>query len=381
MRGSGAANTSLNTNRRAIAGQKGCIMNTLEIPEQLKGPWDHVLILTYGLGVPFFERSLWQQFAARCRNKIILADGRYYLQSCAAYAQQKGLVRHMNQSYVVAGIFGPHATHAKLILLTNPKQGRLLVGSGNLNWQGYASGGEMFTVYEYTKDSPEALMAFLAVREMIDELVRRHPIEAAAHRRIRYMWEQTRWLFSASTGTEWPVRHNLARSFLDQIVEAVGEESVEEIWILAPFYDKVTSALERLVDILHPHKTILLMQPGHTSVDPVALQKALARMQFHCEVRPFHLDSDTYVHAKCYLLKLADRAICLQGSPNLSHVAMLLTDPHGNVEAGNLLTGSSNAFDYLLETLHIASPVTDFSALQLSYRSPEEPDETPDELL
>jgi len=59
---------------------------------------------------------------------------------------------------------------------------------------------------------------------------------------------------------------------------------------------------------------------------------------------------------------------------------VLLTDPHGNVEAGNLLTESRNAFDYLLETLHIDSPVTDFSALQLSYRSSEELDDTPDEL-
>lgn len=102
-------------------------MNTLELPEQLKGLWEHVLVLTYGVDIPFFERSLWPQFAKRCRNKIILADGLHYLQACESYAQQKGLVRHLNQSYVVAGIFGPHATHAKLILLTNAEQGRLLI--------------------------------------------------------------------------------------------------------------------------------------------------------------------------------------------------------------------------------------------------------------
>lgn len=129
-------------------------MNTLELPEQLRGPWDHVLILTYGVDISFFERSLWPQLPARCRNKIILADGLRYLQKCESYAQQKGLVRHLNQSYVVAGIFGPHAFHAKLILLTNPERGRLLVGSVNLSRQGYASGGEMFTVYDYSPDSP-----------------------------------------------------------------------------------------------------------------------------------------------------------------------------------------------------------------------------------
>lgn len=355
-------------------------MNALELPEQLRGPWDHMLMLTYGLDIPFFERSLWQQLAARCRNKIILADGLHYLQACESYAQQKGLVRHLNQSYVVAGIFGPHATHAKLILLTNPERGRLLVGSGNLSWQGYASGGEMFTVYDYRIDSPEALSAFLAVREMVDELVRRHPVETAAQRRISYMWEQTPWLFSPPTSTERPVRHNLSRSFLDQIVEAVGGEAVEELWILAPFFDKEAIALERLVDTLRPGKTILLVQPGRTSIDPVSLQQIFDRLQSRCEVRSFQIDGDAYVHAKCYLLKLADRAICLQGSPNLSQVAILLTDPHGNVEAGNLLVGSRDAFDYLLEALHIGPPVTEFSTFHLSYQASDRPEDLADEM-
>jgi len=138
-------------------------MSALELPEQLKGPWDHALILSYGLDIPFFERALWYQFPARCRNKIILADGQQYLQVSDAYSQQRGLVRHMNQLYVVAGIFGLHvytSAHAKLILLTNAQQGRLLVGSGNLHWQGYASGGELFTTYEYSLDAPEPFQPF-----------------------------------------------------------------------------------------------------------------------------------------------------------------------------------------------------------------------------
>ena len=123
-------------------------MNELQLPEQLKGPWHHALVLTYGADIPFFENALWRQFSTRCRNKIILADGQCYLEACANYARS-GLVRHLNQRYVAEGIFAPHAAHAKFILLTNSERGRLLVGSGNLGWQGYASGGELFTQYEY----------------------------------------------------------------------------------------------------------------------------------------------------------------------------------------------------------------------------------------
>jgi hypothetical protein len=290
-------------------------MIALELPEQLKGPWDHVMILTFGLDIPFFERSIWHQFAARCRNKIILADGQQYLQASKDYAQQQGLVRHMNQLYVVAGIFGPHAytsAHTKLILLTNAQQGRLLVGSGNLNWQGYASGGELFTIYEYGSDAPEPLPAFLAVRELVDVLIQRGSIGITAQRRIQYMWEQSPWLIHPPANIERPVRHNLTSSFLDQLLIAVGGEPVEELWILSPFYDKKATALERLLKEFHPDQTMILVQPGRTSADPAALQHVIDQAPGRCEIRPFQRGSNSaYIHAKCYLLKLKDRAICL----------------------------------------------------------------------
>ena len=46
-------------------------MNELELPRQLKGPWHHALILTYGVDIPFWENSLWRQFGTRCRNKVL----------------------------------------------------------------------------------------------------------------------------------------------------------------------------------------------------------------------------------------------------------------------------------------------------------------------
>ncbi len=353
-------------------------MSRLEVPEQFRGPWEHALILTYGVDVTFFERALWPQFAARCRNKIILADGRQYLQKSEDYAQQKGLVRHLNQIYIVAGIFGSHAhssAHAKLILLTHPEQGRLLVGSGNLHWQGYASGGEMFTEYEYTPESPQALPAFLTVREMLDILIRQGSVEGTAVRHINYMWEQTPWLFQGSENAESPVRHNLARSFLDQLLFELNGEPVEELWILSPFFDRDGIALDRLLQATRPGQVTLLVQPGYTSVDPIALQRVLDRAPGRWEIRPFRIeDKDTYVHAKCYLLKLKNRALCLQGSPNLSQVAMLSSAPHGNVETANLLTGPREAFDYLLEALQIDPPVRDLASLKLSYQSTDEAD-------
>lgn len=346
-------------------------MNEIELPNRIKGPWRNALILTYGADVPFFENALWSQFSTGCRNKIVLADGQRYLEGCATYARS-GLVRHLNHRYVADGILVPRAAHAKVILLTNSERGRLLLGSGNLSWQGYASGGEQFTEYEYDADNPEALNAFAAVRDVVDYVIEYRYIGKSAQRRITHMWEKTPWLFQSPAGEWQPVRHNLNRSFMHQLHEVVADRPLEELWVLSPFYDKDAIALETLLATLRPEHTTLLVQPGYTSICPTALQRVLDQFDGSCCVRPFEKpDGSPYVHAKLYLLKLHDRAICLQGSPNLSRSAMMWTPPQGNIEMVNLLVGDRPAFDGLLETFDIQPAVKSLDLLDLSYQAAE----------
>jgi hypothetical protein len=346
-------------------------MNEIKLPNRLKGAWRNALIMTYGADVPFFENALWSQFGTCCRNKIILADGQRYLKGCAAYARS-GLVRHLNQRYIADGILVSRAAHAKAILLTNTERGRLLVGSGNLSWQGYASGGEQFTSYEYTADDPEALNAFLAVRDIVDYLMKHHYIGKSAQRRVKHMWKKTPWLFQSPTSDWQPVRHNLNSTFIGQLAETVTDQPVEELWVLSPFYDEEAIALETLLATLRPRQVTLLVQPHHTSVDPIALERVLDKFDGDSLVCPFEKsECDSYVHAKLYLLKLRDQAICLQGSPNLSRAAMMLTPPRGNIEMANLLIGDREVFDGLLEVLDIGPDVTSLDLLDLSYRASE----------
>ncbi len=350
-------------------------MNELKLPDQLKGSWHNALILTYGMDIPFFESALLSEFSARCRNKIILADGRHYLKASANYAQS-GLVRHMNQRYVAAGIFSPNAAHAKLILLTNPEQGRLLVGSGNLGLQGYASPGELFAQYEYGEEQTETFPAFLSSVDLIKGLINLGYVSETVSRHFDRLLESTPWLYQAVESNWQPVRHNLERPFLDQLAEAVGNEPVEELVILSPFYDPAARALAKMLTRLQPQQTTLLVQPGSTSVNPQELANVITAAPNPCQVQAFtHSEDHTlYYHAKLYLLKLKDRAICLQGSPNLSQVAMLRTVPSGNIELANLLLGSRNSFDYLFDPLQIEPATTNIAALDLSYHSDIEQD-------
>lgn len=349
-------------------------MSVLELPPQLRGSWEHALIMTYGLDVAFFERTLLPLFSSECRNKIVLVDGAHFLEICARSARSEGQLLHFNQAYLASGIFAPHAAHAKIILLSNKERGRLLLGSGNTSWQGYASGGELFTVYEYDKETPEALPAFLSVRELTEQLVKLHYVQGLVEQRLAHLWQNTPWTWRRSQVDLPPVRHSLNTSFLEQIKQTIGEETVEELWVLAPFFDEKAAALAQLVAAIRPARTVLLLQSGYASVDHLALQQVLDRLPGHCEIRPLRAkEGALYLHAKLYLFKLADRALCVQGSPNMSQVAMLLHDPQGNIETANFLVGSRDAFDDLLAELPltVGPAQTDLSGLELVYQKKE----------
>ncbi len=345
----------------------------LQVPKALKGNWDHLLILTFGADLPFFESALWRELATRCNNKIILADGLHYLESLESYARNSR-ARWVNQRYVFDGVFSPYSAHAKLILLANAENGRLLVGSGNLSMQGYASGGELFTQYEYSKEHDEALPAFHTVRQLLESILSSGAIGPTAIKHIQHLFDKTPWLYYPAISDWQPVRHNLELSFLDQLELELNGEPVEQLWVLSPFYDEGAAALKEMLLRLSPKSLTLLVQPGQTSANLASLTQVLQDSHTAWEVRsivPLGERSDAYVHAKLYLIETAVRSICLQGSPNLSQVAMLRAGAQANIELANLLSGAREQFDAILDGLTIHPPVADFGTLDITYQQPE----------
>src|SRR5262249_8495875 len=112
----------------------------LRVPEALTGPYEHALICTYGAPLTFYEQDLWRKLG-RARNRIVLADQIRLAETLVEAADAGTRLRHLNIDYVASPITSPHAAHAKLVLLAGPDAGLLLVGSGNLGIDGYASQG------------------------------------------------------------------------------------------------------------------------------------------------------------------------------------------------------------------------------------------------
>lgn len=350
-------------------------MKRLNVPQELKGPWDSLLILTFGAQLDFFENALARQLADRCRNRVILCDGAQYHEICDQVLRSPGFVRHMNQRYLVAGVSGPSGcAHAKCVLLVNREEGRLLVGSGNLTLQGYARGHELFTRYEYKPESPDRLAEFAAVRRAVDRMGELGWFQPEALSQIREMWERAPWI-RASTASDSAVRTNLETPFIDQFVELVGGEPVDVLHVMAAFHDEREAALERLLEQLAPQLCRIYYQPEQTSADPDALSAVLSRWGGQTEVIAYSAKgakgAESYCHAKVFVADTSARSVCLQGSANLSQVALLRSASSGNFEMANLLVGGRGEYGHVFETLQLKKPSTDLAKLKLALRRDE----------
>ena len=344
----------------------------LELPLALSGSWEHALFLSYGLDLPFFERLILPNLPGTCRNRILLGDEKTYLGSCDHFADS-GLVRYANSQYVAEPILRRPSSHAKLVLLTSAEAGWLAVGSGNVSMQGFASGGELFTTYTYTAEDEASLAEFVAVRELLERFRDRGLLTRTAAWHVDRLLEGASWLFRAAPAPS-RVRHNLETSFLNQLAEAVGDEHVDHLWVLVPFFDEHAQALRDLLDRLRPHVTTVLLQAGRTSVDPSALTKVAADSTGRIDIRSVSRADDPWIHAKLFVAQTPTGAICLQGSANASLAALRNTDPDCNFEMGNLLRGSRDAFDDVLQALEIGELVEDPADLDVTYQSSKDHD-------
>lgn len=230
----------------------------LRLPEALPGPYDHAVIGTYSAHLAFLEQDLWRKLG-RARNRVLLADDLQLAEALNDAASTETPLRHLNVNYVAVPVTNPNAAHAKLILLTSPDAGLLLVGSGNLGMNGYASQGELFCQYRYQPDDPSHLAAFHATRELLDGLAERGYLNPTATAHLAKVWADAPWLYAAAPDPERPVRHNLGSPLLDQLVAEAAASPVDELVVHAPFYDRRCQALRRLLDRLAPKQVTVLV--------------------------------------------------------------------------------------------------------------------------
>lgn len=341
---------------------------SITIPDLLQGAWTSMIVLTYGANLGFLESRLLSQLA-QIPLRIILADNKS-LQERLLEAATTGQRLRTNRAYVAGPIRHPRAAHAKAILLADSQKGLLLVGSGNLGQDGYASPGELWHVFAYEDGQREHLAEFLAVRSLIGGLASRGALDIPTQQILGEVWSRSAWL-DESVQSLPAVRHNLELPILDQLAAEVTWK-VQEMTAYAPFHDSECAALAELVQRFKPRRLRVLIR-GDTSVDADRLRAVVSaspNAQFMSVV--VAQDPSTYLHAKwVHLVGSRDEAM-LSGSANLSRPAMLNSAETGNVELGVITKGHRGDFDYLYDPL-LLTTIEDPEVLGVTFKASETP--------
>lgn len=345
----------------------------ISIPEVLSRPRDHAIVCTFGANLDFYEGPLWRH-VSRARNRVVLADDVVLAGQLSDLASGGSRLRHINRHYLATPITNERSAHAKLVLLVDSSGGTLLVGSGNVGMDGYASRGEVFCRYDITDSDPTYLPEFQTAKEFLDLMIGRGYLDAQARHHLEAVWADTPWVWGHPARPS-GVRHNLVITLGDQLVEAVGGEHVAQLTVHAPFYDERCEALRRLVAAIRPDRVTVIVQTGRTSVDPAALSRVLHSTARSSAVQLATAPEfpETSLHAKFVLVRTAARSITFTGSANLSLAALWRTDqrsgdrPAGNIELVNLAEGSPERFDELLDGLVLIESTDAVAQLTVRY--------------
>jgi hypothetical protein len=309
---------------------------------------------TFGANLTFLERFLLPRMPRHVTNRVFLVDADQLHRSLT----EGPLPQRLNRTYAAAPIHTNHAFHPKFVLLTGKEEGLLLVGSGNASIDGYAGPGEAFTEYRWNPDNDEHLPAFGAIRQFIETLNEHYPIDDLAWRLIDDQFTNATWLPRNADSS--PIIHNLDVPQLDQFVATIDNLPVRELVLHAPFHDERGHAIRDLLQRLNPDKATLLIQPQQTTLNIAATKKAtqtLAGALTVVAIEPPANYGHAFLHAKFILARTDTADFLLQGSANLSTVALCRAGAHANVELGNILTGTPGTFDAFLDQLtHTVMP-------------------------
>jgi hypothetical protein len=340
------------------------------VPELLQGQWTTALICTYGVNLAFFETRLMSQLA-QVPLRIVLADNEKLASTLGEAARTGQRHRLANKAYVIAPIRHPRAAHGKLMLLLGPASGRLIVGSGNLGYDGYASPGELWHVFAYSDDQPQHLNEFAAARSIIDGLARRQLIDPPVIELLHTAWGAAAWLPQAPTAPA-AICSNLDRPLIEQLRD-LAPGPVTELVAHAPFHDADCAALRRLIATFKPGQVRLLVSDA-TSADPDAIKRVLGGdTKRITEIVQVKDEPAAYIHAKWVHLIHPGSETLLTGSANLSRWALLQSSAAGNIEIGVVSTGPARTFDGLYAHLQ-RKRVNDMSSLGISYQGSSEDD-------
>lgn len=304
--------------------------------------FESAIFLTYTLNLRYFEQIILPELArAGITRIVIISDERGYRD-----ALELGLrgVEGIGRQYVCAPVHSLHhgLQHAKVVLLSGPRRGRLLVGSGNLTMQGWTRNLEAFCRFDHEEGSQAAVerYPFVTIWDLLRN-VRPHVSEVARHM-LDNILEHSQWLGSPAplppdlrvwTTTEVPVLRQLEEWRQGR---GLGGHALKSLTIVSPFFDSDLGTIKRLFEDYLPDEASVFL-------DPTAIRLHVGRLRqswpqndgdlLVASIRRAAPGRLTPLHAKAIVGVEDGGSWCLLGSANATWPALMSAwSNRGNLE-------------------------------------------------
>jgi hypothetical protein len=299
----------------------------MKVAGSFNGRWTSFFATTYSIELEFFDEYLFRRLGEPPLNAVVLSDAGAHARLWTSSDDPARRLRRANRDYLLRPVlFGTGAFHPKTYLLANASEGVLLVGSGNLTMSGIERGREVFSAFRST--NPGDVGSIRSWRQWMDGIVERLADEEVTYRWLRLRSECGDWLEGDAVGSRFIGTGE--RSILDQFADGIDGQ-VDELHVMAPFYDRDALALKALLDRFRPTRLRLCIG-ARMSVHGPALAGVVSG--FDGQVSLLEIDPLEFVHAKLVAVVAGDHGRLLVGSANLSRAALLgAGESWANVEA------------------------------------------------
>lgn len=233
-----------------------------------EGGFHSAFMTTYAFGSLAFEDIPFPKLrGAGCRNIVVLADTGMVNQSFSDF----GPPRFAGTSYHLIKAAAPGAFHPKITMLLGENKARLMVGSANLTALGLGGNKEQVASITWSHDAPENAKFFIAALDYIRRYV--PPEDQWFSTSLQRALRSSPWLSDTTTSTAFSTAGSETLNLLfdraeinmvDQIIACVGDDPVERLVVISPYWDSKLEGLTRLkAGLGNPPTDILIEDDAH----------------------------------------------------------------------------------------------------------------------
>lgn len=294
------------------------------LSERTKSNVYHSAILTcYNFDPIFFESVYLPSLRSLgITNVIVLMDAGMYdnmLADSSYVCHRVSLTNYtlVRQENLHHGVF-----HSKITLLFGEDEGALVIGSGNLTFSGLSNNVEVWNAFHIVGNRSAHYPLLLKTWKYIKDVLNDSP--TLVKKQLGWIPEQSLWLQDGDyedvvmleSGEECSIIYNSdANRIIDKVAEAIGNSVIEQITVIAPFYDTEGNALTELKKRFNPSRINCVLDLKRQSA-PFALLKSSADIAF------FKHSAPNPLHAKIIEFKSNKETWLLSGSANAGNMAL-----------------------------------------------------------